>query len=177
MKTMNNNNIESVKNVVVANNETVMECLTVNGVVHDYPVAQPVGERVGFINSERGFSNVNVGVAINEPHGWRLDHTIYFDFAHNAYVKSRMSLEQLIDVTAEQIGIKDDDMSVWARDLRTIIGDYIEHFDEYLESDRYLDEDEQGNPAKLNEALTGIIFDGIVLHEDIHYLAVEVRAA
>jgi len=177
MKTMNNNNnIESKKNVnnVVANNEVVYECLTVNGVTRNYPVAQPVGERVGWIKDTPGFANL--GVAVNEPRGWRLNHTIYFDFAFNAYIKSRMSLEELVRITASGFGVKHDDTSVWARDLRTVLGDYIEHFDEYLEdADYFNDESEMGDPSKLNEFLTGNIFDGIILHGDLYDLAEDIK--
>lgn len=175
MKTINNNNnIESKKNVVVAENEVVIECLTVNGVTRDYPVVQQHGERIGYINTDKGFDGT--GIAVNEPHGWRLDHTIQFDFYFNAYIMSRMSLEEVTRAVAASIGIKPGDASVWARDLRTLIGEFVEHYDKFLDcDDDYWDFDADGDPDRLNICMTGIIFDGISLHVDIYDIAEDIK--
>ena len=94
------------------------------------------GERMGYI--------VDGGhmAAINEPNGWMLDEIIRFDFYFNAYIKSRMPLDEVASVACKSIGIRPDDNSEWAIDLRTVIRDFIKDFDDYLEDDAYLNEED-----------------------------------
>ncbi len=128
------------------------------------------GERLGYIvDSEHR-------AAINEPNGWLLERIIYFDCFFNEYIKSRTSLDEVTSVACKSIGIRPDDNSEWAIDLRTVIRDFIENFDDYLEDDAYLDEDDFGDPYKLNEVFNDIIFDGICLYVDIYDIAEDIRA-
>lgn len=128
------------------------------------------GERMGYIiNGDRM-------AAINEPNAWVLDEIIRFDFYSNAYIKSRKSLDEVTSWVCDSIGIRPDDNSEWAIDLRTVIRDFIRDFDDYLEDEAYLDEEDFGDPDKLNEALSGIIFDGVILDVDIYDIAEDIRA-
>lgn len=36
--------------------------------------------------------------SINEEKGWKLDHVIPFDFYHNAYIMSRMGIDELVKI-------------------------------------------------------------------------------
>lgn len=128
------------------------------------------GERMGYIvDGERM-------VAINEPNGWLLDEIIRFDFYFNAYIKGRKSLDEVTSWVCNSIAIRPDDNSEWAIDLRTVIRDFIRDFDDYLEDEAYLDEEDFGDPDKLNEVLSGIIFDGVVFDVDIYDIAEDIRA-
>lgn len=128
------------------------------------------GERMGYI--------VDGGhmAAINEPNGWLVDEVIRFDAYFNEYIKGRTPLDEVTSVACKSIGIRPDDNSEWAIDLRTVIRDFIRDFDDYLENEAYLDEEDFGDPDKLNEALSGIIFDGVVFDVDIYDIAEDIRA-
>lgn len=129
------------------------------------------GERMGYI--------IDGGrmVAINEPNGWLLDEIIRFDFYSNASIKGRKSLDEVTSWVCDSIGIRPDDHSEWANDLRTVIRDFIEKFDDYLEDEYYFDqESDLGDPDKLNKSLTDILFDGIILYVDIYDIAEDIRA-
>lgn len=168
---MINNNEEYNKNFGMVYPGEVYVCRTINGRTMDVPSDKRPGERCGFVPCD-GYM-----MAINEPHGWRLDHTIFFDYAFNAYIKGRKSIEELTDMVAAECGIRPDDVSDWANDLRTVIHEYIVHFDMYLEDEEFMDDSKDlGDPAKLNKFLTGIIFDGICLHVDIYDIAEDIRA-
>lgn len=166
------NNIQRVENSnsIVYNGDVHLE--RDNGHVI---IARPLsdkkpGERMGYI--------VDGGhmAAINEPNGWMLDEIIRFDFYFNAYIKSRMPLDEVTSVVCNSIGIRPDDNSEWAIDLRTVIRDFIRDFDVYLEDEAYLNEEDFGDPDKLNEALSGIIFDGVIYDLDIYDIAEDIRA-
>lgn len=83
----------------------------------------------------------------NEARGWKLDHIISFDFAHNAYVKGRKSIDELVQLVCEECNIKQDDMSAWAKDVRTMIKYYIETYDIILAG--FYD-----TPGEANQALS-----------------------
>lgn len=166
------NNIQRVNNSnsIVYNGDVYME--RDNGRVI---IARPLsdkkpGERMGYI--------VDGGhmAAINEPNGWLLEENIPFADAFNHYIKSHCSLDEATSIVCDSIGIRPDDNSEWAIDLRTVIRDFIRYFDDYLEDDAYLDEDDFGNPDKLNKALNDIIFDGVVFDVDIYDIAEDIRA-
>lgn len=129
------------------------------------------GERMGYIiDGERM-------AAINEPNGWLLEDIIPFDFAFNHYVKGHCSLDEATSIVCDSIGIRPNDHSEWANDLRTVIREYIRNFDECLEDEDYFDNEEDlGDPDKLNKFLSGTIFDGIYLHVDIYDIAEDIRA-
>ena len=40
--------------------------------------------------------------SINEEKGWKLDHVIPFDFYHNAYIKSRLSIDELVGMVLKE---------------------------------------------------------------------------
>lgn len=128
------------------------------------------GERMGYI-VDGGYM-----AAINEPNGWLLEENLPFADAFNHYIKSHCSLDEATNLVCEIIGIQPDDNSEWAIDLRTVIRDFIRDFADYLEDEAYLDEEDFGDPDKLNEALSGIIFDGVVFDVDIYDIAEDIRA-
>ena len=166
------NKIQRVNNFksIVYSGDVYVERLNERGVTaRTLPDRKP-GERMGYI--------VDGGhmAAINEPNGWVLDEIIRFDFYFNAYIKSRMPLDEVTSVACKSIGIRPDDNSEWANDLRTVIRDFIKDFDDYLEDESYLNEEDFGDPDKLNKALTDIIFDGICLYVDIYDIAEDIRA-
>lgn len=47
--------------------------------------------------------------SINEEKGWKLDHVIPFNFYHNAYIKSRASIDELVNMVLQECNIKPDD--------------------------------------------------------------------
>lgn len=166
------NNIQRVNNSnsIVYNGDVHLE--RDNGRVI---IARPLsdkkpGERMGYI--------VDGGhmAAINEPNGWLLEENIPFADAFNHYIKSHCSLDEATSIVCDSIGIRPDDNSEWAIDLRTVIRDFIRDFDVYLEDESYLNEADFGDPDKLNESLSGIIFDGICFDLDIYDIAEDIRA-
>ena len=100
--------------------------------------------------------------SVNEEKGWKLDHVIPFDFYHNAYIKSRASIDDLVKMVLQECNISPDDTSSWAKDIRTIIKYSIEHFDEM----HYKDEEE---PDELNRIISGqLVGDSIELRGEAH---------
>lgn len=119
MKTMNNNNsIENKKNV-----KNVVE-----------NIAEQVTEE-----SRKAYGEPS----INEAKGWKLDHVIAFDFYHNAYIKSDKDIDKLVQMVCQECGIQQDDASTWAKDIRTMIKDYIETYDMIL--DEYYNTPDEAN--------------------------------
>lgn len=103
--------------------------------------------------------------SVNEEKGWKLDHVIPFDVYHNAYIKSRASIDELVKMVQQECNISPDDISSWAKDIRTLIKYAIEHFDERMEED---EEDPDGE----NELLSGCwIGDAITLREEAYECA------
>lgn len=166
------NNIQRVNNSnsIVYNGDVYVERLNERGVTARTLSDKKPGERMGYIVGGGHMA------AINEPNGWMLDEIIRFDFYFNAYIKSRMPLDEVTSVACKSIGIRPDDNSEWAIDLRTVIRDFIRDFDAYLEDEAYLNEEDFGDPDKLNEALSGIIFDGVIYDLDIYDIAEDIRA-
>lgn len=166
------NNIQRVNNSnsIVYNGDVYVERLNERGVIARTLSDKKPGERMGYIVGGGHMA------AINEPNGWILDEIIRFDFYFNAYIKSRMPLDEVTSVACKSIGIRPDDNSEWAIDLRTVIRDFIRDFDAYLEDEAYLNEEDFGDPDKLNEALSGIIFDGVIYDLDIYDIAEDIRA-
>lgn len=166
------NNIQRVNNFnsIVYNGDVYVERDNGRGATARTLSDKKPGERMGYI--------VDGGhmAAINEPNGWMLDEIIRFDDAFNHYIKSHCSLDEVTSIVCDSIGIRPDDNSEWAIDLRTVIRDFIKDFDDYLEDDAYLNEEDFGDPDKLNEALSGIIFDGVSLYVDIYDIAEDIRA-
>lgn len=166
------NNIQRVNNFnsIVYNGDVYVERDNGRGATARTLSDKKPGERMGYI--------VDGGhmAAINEPNGWLLEEIIPFDFYANAYIKGRKSLDEVTSWVCDSIGIRPDDNSEWAIDLRTVIRDFIKDFDDYLEDDAYLNEEDFGDPDKLNEALSGIIFDGVSLYVDIYDIAEDIRA-
>lgn len=166
------NNIQRVNNFnsIVYNGDVYVERDNGRGATARTLSDKKPGERMGYI--------VDGGhmAAINEPNGWMLDEIIRFDDAFNHYIKSHCSLDEATSIVCDSIGIRPDDNSEWAIDLRTVIRDFIKDFDDYLEDDAYLNEEDFGDPDKLNEALSGIIFDGVCLYVDIYDIAEDIRA-
>ena len=100
--------------------------------------------------------------SVNEEKGWKLDHVIPFDFYHNAYIKSRASIDDLVKMVLKECNISPDDTSSWAKDIRTIIKYSIEHFDEM----HYKDEEE---PDEQNRIISGqLVGDSIELRGEAH---------
>ena len=64
--------------------------------------------------------------SVNEEKGWKLDHVIPFDFYHNAYIKSRKGIDELVGMVLKECNIKSEDTSSWAKDIRTMIKYAIE---------------------------------------------------
>lgn len=103
--------------------------------------------------------------SVNEEKGWKLDHVIPFDFYHNAYIKSRASIDELVKMVLKECNISPEDTSSWAKDIRTMIKYAIEHFDEEMEEDE-VDPDEE------NRLLSGQwIGDGIELQHEAFWVA------
>lgn len=166
------NNIQRVNNSnsIVYNGDVYVERLNGRGAIARTLSDKKPGERMGYI--------VDGGhmAAINEPNGWMLDEIIRFDDAFNHYIKSHCSLDEATSIVCDSIDIRPDDNSEWAIDLRTVIRDFIQDFDDYLENEAYLNEEDFGDPDKLNEALSGIIFDGVIYDLDIYDIAEDIRA-
>lgn len=166
------NNIQRVNNFnsIVYNGDVYVERDNGRGATARTLSDKKPGERMGYI--------VDGGhmAAINEPNGWLLEEIIPFDFYANAYIKGRKSLDEVTSWVCDSIGIRPDDNSEWAIDLRTVIRDFIKDFDDYLEDEAYLNEEDFDDPDKLNEALSGIIFDGIIYDLDIYDVAEDIRA-
>ena len=100
--------------------------------------------------------------SVNEEKGWKLDHVILFDFYHNAYIKSRASIDDLVKMVQQECNISHDDTSSWAKDIRTMIKYAIEHFDEEMEEDEV-------EPDEENRIISGQwIGDGIELRGEAH---------
>lgn len=103
--------------------------------------------------------------SVNEEKGWKLDHVIPFDFYHNAYIKSRKGIDELVKMVLQECNISPDDTCSWAKDIRTIIKYCIEHFDELLE------ESEQ-TPDEENDSLSECwIGDAIELQHEAFLVA------
>lgn len=166
------NNIQRVENSnsIVYDGNVYVERDNGRGAIARTLSDKKPGERMGYIIDGEYMA------AINEPNGWMLEEIIRFDFYANAYIKSRKSLYEVTSWVCDLIGIRPDDNSEWANDLRTVISDFIEHFDEYLEDEAYLDEEDFNDPDKLDKALSDIIFDGISLYADIYDIAEDIRA-
>ena len=132
------NNIQRVNNSnsIVYNGDVYVERLNERGVIARTLSDKKPGERMGYIVGGGHMA------AINEPNGWMLDEIIRFDFYFNAYIKSRMPLDEVTSVACKSIGIRPDDNSEWAIDLRTVIRDFIRDFDAYLEDEAYLNEED-----------------------------------
>lgn len=166
------NNIQRVNNSnsIVYNGNVYVERDNGRGAIARTLSDKKPGERMGYIVDGEHMA------AINEPNGWLFEEIIPFDFYANAYIKGRKSLDEVTSWVCDSIGIRPDDNNEWAIDLRTVIRDFIKDFDDYLEDDAYLNEEDFGDPDKLNEALSGIIFDGVFLYVDIYDIAEDIRA-
>lgn len=166
------NNIQRVNNSnsIVYNGDVYVERDNGRGAIARTLSDKKPGERMGYIVGGGHMA------AINEPNGWMLDEIIRFDDAFNHYIKSHCSLDEATSIVCDSIGIRPDDNSEWAIDLRTVIRDFIRDFDAYLEDEAYLNEEDFGDPDKLNEALSGIIFDGVIYDLDIYDIAEDIRA-
>ena len=103
--------------------------------------------------------------SVNEEKGWKLDHVIPFDFYHNAYIKSRLSIDELVGMVQQECNISPDDTSSWAKDIRTLIKYAIEHFDEIMDENESTPDEENGN---LSECWIG---DAITLREEAYECA------
>lgn len=101
--------------------------------------------------------------SVNEEKGWKLDHVIPFDFYHNAYIKSRMGIDELVNMVLQECNIKQDDTCPWAKDIRTIIKYSIENYDQKLEEDEETPDEENLN---LSGCLLG---DAIELRCEAYY--------
>lgn len=100
--------------------------------------------------------------SVNEEKGWKLDHVIPFDFYHNAYIKSRKGIDELVGMVLQECNISADDTCLWAKDIRTIIKYAIEHFDEMLEED-------EEDPDEENLIISGqLVGDSIELRGEAH---------
>ena len=100
--------------------------------------------------------------SVNEEKGWKLDHVIPFDFYHNAYIKSRASIDDLVKMVLKECNISPDDTSSWAKDIRTMIKYAIEHFDELME-------ESERTPDEENDSLSGqLVGDSIELRGEAH---------
>lgn len=103
--------------------------------------------------------------SINEEKGWKLDHVIPFDFYHNAYIMSRMGIDELVKMVLQECNIKQDDTCSWAKDIRTIIKHCIENYDQEL------DEDEE-TPDEENLLISGqLVGDAIELRNEAFFSA------
>ena len=103
--------------------------------------------------------------SVNEEKGWKLDHVIPFDFYHNAYIKSRKGIDELVEMVQKECNISHDDTSSWAKDIRTMIKYAIEHFDDLLEED-------EETPDEENLILSGQwIGDAIELQHEAFWVA------
>lgn len=103
--------------------------------------------------------------SVNEEKGWKLDHVIPFDFYHNAYIKSRMGIDELVGMVLHECNISADDTCLWAKDIRTIIKHCIEAYDEQLEEDGE-------DPDEENRILSGqLVGDAIELQSEAYYTA------
>lgn len=103
--------------------------------------------------------------SVNEEKGWKLDHVIPFDFYHNAYIKSRKGIDELVGMVLQECNISQDDTSSWAKDIRTIIKHCIETYDEQLEEDGE-------DPDEENRILSGqLVGDAIELQSEAYYVA------
>lgn len=103
--------------------------------------------------------------SVNEEKGWKLDHVIPFDFYHNAYIKSRASIDDLVKMVLKECNISPDDTSSWAKDIRTMIKYAIERFDELME-------ESERTPDEENDSLSGQwIGDGIELQHEAFWVA------
>lgn len=103
--------------------------------------------------------------SVNEEKGWKLDHVIPFDFYHNAYIKSRASIDELVEMVLKECNISLDDTCSWAKDIRTMIKYAIEHFDELME-------ESERTPDEENDSLSGQwIGDGIELQHEAFWVA------
>lgn len=103
--------------------------------------------------------------SVNEEKGWKLDHVIPFDFYHNAYIKSRKGIDELVGMVLQECNISQDDTSSWAKDIRTIIKHCIEAYDEQLEEDGE-------DPDEENLILSGqLVGDSIDLQSEAYYVA------
>lgn len=103
--------------------------------------------------------------SVNEEKGWKLDHVISFDFYHNAYIKSRASIDDLVKMVLNECNISPDDTSSWAKDIRTMIKYAIEYFDEEMEEDDSTPYEENYN---LSDCWIG---DGIELQNEAFWVA------
>lgn len=150
---------------VVNSNEVVTACTVMSDdVIREHP-DEHIGNRCGVFLDDRGIDGY---IFVNEQKGWRLDHTIYFDFAHNAYIKSRLSLKQVTDMIGKEFGLSTDDSSDEANSLRYEIAGSIKHYDELLEDSEYFPElDDIGNPDVLNLELSTLLGDALTVGDSI----------
>lgn len=103
--------------------------------------------------------------SVNEEKGWKLDHVIPFDFYHNAYIKSRASIDELVNMVLQECNIKQDDTCSWAKDIRTIIKHSIENYDKLLEEN-------ESTPYEENLNLSGcLVGDAIEFRHEAFYPA------
>ena len=59
--------------------------------------------------------------SVNEEKGWKLDHVIPFDFYHNAYIMSRMGIDELVKMVLQECNIKPDDTCSWAKESARLL--------------------------------------------------------
>ncbi len=150
---------------VVNSNEVVTACTAMSdGVIREHP-DEHIGNRCGVILDDRGIDGY---IFINQPKGWRLDHIIYFDFAHNAYIKSRLTLQQVTDMIGKECGLSPDDNSDEANSLRYEIAGIVKHYADLLEDPDYFPEEANfGDPAVLNRELYSLLGDALTVGDSI----------
>lgn len=112
----------------------------------------------------------------NSLTGWYLDEVIDFGFWHNAYIKGRMSLQDIIPELMKKCSMSLDDLNScvqkwhgWAEDVAQVLEYCIVHFVELV--DEY-----EGGPDECSlEVSAQIVSDSLLNRNDAYYYAEKLK--
>lgn len=153
--------------------EVVYYITKVNNKLADVEDIRKPGERIGFINNPK---TGEIGKAINEPRGWKIEENIWFLGANHYHIEYDLAIDEVINmVFSDYLNINSEDRSLWARDFRTVVGYYIENYWDLLKSHGYDVVKGLPDTGKFEKSLNYDIFNGMVNHDELFRLAEKIK--
>ena len=153
--------------------DVVYYITTIDNKLVDVEDIRKPGKRIGFIDNPK---TGEIGKAINEPRGWKIEENIWFLGANHYHVEYDLSIDEVINmVFSDYLNIHSDDRSLWARDFRTVVGYYIENYWDLLRSHGFDTTKGLPDTRKLEESMNYDIFNGMVNHGELFRLAEKIK--
>ena len=153
--------------------DVVYYITTIDNKLVDVEDIRKPGKRIGFIDNPK---TGEIGKAINEPRGWKIEENIWFLGANHYHTEYDITIDEVTNmVFSDYLNIDPDDRSLWARDFRTVVGYYIENYWNLLRSHGFDATKGLPDTRKLEESMNYDIFNGMVNHDELFRLAEKIK--